>query len=187
MPHPMTTMAWLKMYLYPFLTRHLLKRSAQDLNRLIAHTQTPGYISALNASHAAQSATFKSSQRARYNAERAELGLPPRPNTPPETAAAARTGSQLVEVVVRQGFQADWGFLLFRTNYGDNAAWERYEQEFKRLVDKSVIDDGAESIHDGCMVKMVDDPELEGASVEDVRQCVAFPFPKVWWYGAKQC
>ena len=46
-------------------------------------------------------------------------------------------------------------------------------------MDKSVIDDGAESIHDSCMVKMVDDPEVEGASVESVRQCVAFLFPKV--------
>ena len=187
MPRPMTTMAWLKMYLYPSPTRHLLKRSTQDLNRLIAYTQTPEYISALNASHSAQSTTFKSSQRARYNAERAQLGLPPRPDTPPEIAAAARTGSQLVEVVVREGVQADWGFLLFRTDYGDEAAWERYEQEFKRLVDKSVIDDGAESIHDGCMVKMVDDPELEGASVEDVRQCVAFPSAKVSCHRAKQC
>ena len=143
------------------------------LNRLIAYTQTPTYTSALAASHAAQSNDFKSSQHARYNDERARLGLPPRPDTPPENAAAARTGSQLVEVVVRQGFQADWGFLLFRTDYSDDAAWERYEQEFKRLIDKSVVDDGAESIHDGCMVKMVDDEDLEGASVEDVRQCVA--------------
>ena len=76
-------------------------------------------------------------------------------------------------MVVRQGYQADWGFLLFRTDYSDDAAWERYEQEFKRLTDKSVIDDGAESIHDGCMVKMVVDEELEGSRMEDVRQCVA--------------
>ena len=187
MLHPTTMMAWLKMYLYPYPTRHLLKRSAQDLSCLIAYTQTPGYILGLNASHAAQSTTFKSSQRACYNPERAQLGLPPRPNTPPDIAAAARIGSRLVEVVVRKGFQADWGFLLFRTDYGDQAAWERYEQEFKRLIDKSVIDDGAESIHNGCMVKMVDDPELEGASVEDVRQYVAISFPQICSHGAKMC
>lgn len=140
------------------------------LDRLIAYTRTPAYIAALAASQAAESQSFKTSQRARYNAERASLGLPPRPVTPPETRAAGASGSQLVETVVKQGFHDDWGFLLFRTDYSDDNAWARYEAGFKRVIDKSVVDDGAECVQDGCMVKMVDDEDLEGAAAEVVRQ-----------------
>lgn len=136
----------------------------------MAYEATPGYRAALEAHLSAKSAAIGVQLRESQNAERARLGMPPRPDTPPEIRAAVATGSQLVETVVKQGFQDDWGFLVFRTDYIDEEAWEMYNTEFMRLIDKSIVDDNAESIHDGCMMKTVDDEDLQGINLRDVRE-----------------
>lgn len=107
--------------------------------------------------------------------------MPPRPETIPPAEAVEQpqrplpTTSQLVEVVEREGYQDDWGFVLFRTDYSDESRWERFEEGFNNLIDKSIEEDeegstGIGRIERGLMVKMVVDEELEGARVEDIRR-----------------
>ncbi|MCJ1270852.1 hypothetical protein MMC22_010749, partial [Lobaria immixta] len=123
------------------------------------------------------------SRRAKQNALRAREGLPLLPPPPPAAAAAiesasaqgaveAKTKSQLVEVVERNGWQSDFGFVLFRTDYTDEDAWERFEEVFNKLVDGSVAAEvqGEEGkwMEGGVMVKMVVDDELQGAQAGDV-------------------
>lgn len=116
------------------------------------------------------------SRRAKQNALREQEGLPLLPPVAAEPAAAeaveAKTKPQLVEVVERNGWQSDFGFVLFRTDYKDEGAWERFEEVFNKLVDESVAAEvqGAERewVEEGVMVKMVVDDALEGAEVEDV-------------------
>ena len=116
------------------------------------------------------------SRRAKQNALREREGLPLLPPVAAEPAAEEpvehRTKPQLVEVVERNGWQSDFGFVLFRTDYTDEGAWERFEEVFNMLGDESVAAEtqGAEKpwMEEGVMVKMVVDDALEGAQVEDV-------------------
>lgn len=138
-----------------------------------------------NQSDAERKTEFKSQLRQRQNAAREQRGRPPRPETPPAAEVVGQppgplpTGSQLVEVVEREGFGADWGFVLFRLDYGDEESWERFEEAFNDLLEKSIVEDekgsmGIGRIEQGLMVKMVVDPQLEEAGMEDVRRYVAF-------------
>lgn len=134
---------------------------------------------------AQRKAEMHASRRAKQNALREREGLPllPPPPPPPPAAAAAesagaqggveaKTKSQLVEVVERNGWQSDFGFVLFRTDYSDEDAWERFEEVFNNLVDESVAAEvqGEERkwVEEGVMVKMVVDDELQGAQAGDV-------------------
>ena len=148
----------------------------QELDRVLAYLEARDG----NKSEEERNAEFKSQLRERQNAERERLGLPPRPDTPPQGGSQSilgrpqLTSSQLVEVVERQGYQADWGFLLFRTDYSDESRWEKFEQGFNDLIDKSIEDDetgtkGIARIEEGLMVKMVVDEGLEGANEADIR------------------
>lgn len=116
------------------------------------------------------------SRRAKQNALREREGLP---LLPPVAAESATEGAvetkrkpQLVEVVERNGWKSDFGFVLFRTDYTDEGAWERFEEVFNKLIDESVAAEvqGAERewVEEGVMVKMVVDDALEGAQVGDV-------------------
>lgn len=150
--------------------------SEQELDRVLA------YLEARDGSESEGERKAKSDAqlRERQNAELERLGLPPRPDTPQQGEGQSvlgrplPTSSQLVEVVEKQGVQADWGFLLFRTDYSDESRWEKFEEGFNELVDKSTEDDKAGSmgivrIEEGLMVKMVVDEGLQGASMVDVR------------------
>ncbi|KAL8744814.1 MAG: hypothetical protein Q9190_002986 [Brigantiaea leucoxantha] len=148
----------------------------EELDRVLAYFEARDG----SKSEAERKAEFKTQLRERQNAERERLGLPPRPETPLQEegqSAAGRplpTSSQLVEVVERQGYQADWGFLLFRTDYNDESRWKEFEQVFNELIDKSIEDDEVESmkiarIEEGLMIKMVVDEGLEGANMADIR------------------
>lgn len=125
---------------------------------------------------AQRKAEMQASRRAKQNALREREGMPHLPPVAAEPttegAVEAKTKSQLVEVVERNGWQSDFGFVLFRTDYTDEDAWERFEEVFNKLVDESVAAEvqGAERnwVEEGVMVKMVVDDALEGAQVGDV-------------------
>ncbi|MCJ1349950.1 hypothetical protein MMC31_008193, partial [Peltigera leucophlebia] len=76
----------------------------------------------------------------------------------------------LVEILERNQWQDDWGFVLFRTDYADEARWERFEEEFTRMIDSSIEEMVDERSKEGLMVKMVVDGDLHGASYGDIAQ-----------------
>ena len=45
---------------------------------------------------------------------------------------------------------------------------------------KSIVDDNAKSVHDGCMVRMVEDGELQGANMKDIRQSIPPTLVRPW-------
>lgn len=118
-------------------------------------------------------AEMHASRRAKQNALREREGLPLLPPVTAETPTErAKTNPQLLEVVERNGWESDFGFVLFRTDYTDEDAWERFENVFNKLIDESVASEvqgaGRDWVEDGVLVKMVVDDELEGAQVGDV-------------------
>lgn len=74
--------------------------------------------------------------------------MPPWPETIPPAEAVEQpqcplpTTSQLVEVVEREGYQDNWGFVLFRINYSEKNRRERFKEGFNDLIDKSIEEDG---------------------------------------------
>lgn len=125
---------------------------------------------------AQRKAEMHASRRAKQNALREREGLPLLPPIAAEPgtegAVEVKSKPQLVEVVERNGWESDFGFVLFRTDYTDESAWERFEEVFNKLVDESVAAEvpGSERkwVEEGVVVKMVVDDTLEGAQAEDV-------------------
>ena len=116
---------------------------------------------------ALESQQFKST-RQRQSEAREQQGMPPLP----------KTTSQLVEVVERNGNQADWGFVLFRLDYSDEDLWERFQEAFTNLIEMSIEEDekgskGIGRIEEGLMVKMVVDQQMKEARMEDIPGYVA--------------
>lgn len=78
-----------------------------------------------------------------------------------------------MEVVERHGFEADWGFVLFRLYYSDDDLWERFQEAFTNSIAKSIEEDekgstGIGRIEEGLMVKMVVDQQMREARMEDI-------------------
>ena len=78
-----------------------------------------------------------------------------------------------MEVVERHGFEADWGFVLFRLDYSDDDLWERFQEAFTNLIAKSIEEDekgstGIGRIEEGLIVKMVVDQQMQEARMEDI-------------------
>lgn len=121
-------------------------------------------------SNAQRKADFRAQLRERENAVRVRHGMPPRPNNPSLQTPLKPPSSQLVEILERNQWQDDWGFVLFRTDYADEARWERFEEEFTRMIDSSIEEMVDERSKEGLMVKMVVDGDLHGASYGDIAQ-----------------
>lgn len=76
----------------------------------------------------------------------------------------------LVQVVQDAGHD-DFGFLVIRKSYGDEALWEQWAEAFNNLVEKSVVEHaGAEGVIDKLMMAMIDDPELHNSSWFDIQR-----------------
>ena len=89
------------------------------------------------------------------------------------------TTSQLVEIVERNNQQANWGFMLFRLDYSDDDLWDKFQEGFTTLIDKSIEEDeegrtGIGRIEQGLMMKIVVDQQMKEARMEDVPRYVAF-------------
>lgn len=121
-------------------------------------------------SDAERKADFRAQLRERQNAERARHGMPHRPDNPPSQTPLKPPSSQLVEILERNQWQDDWGFVLFRTDYTDEARWERFAEEFNRIIDASIEEMVDERSKEGVMVKMVVDENLQGASYGEIAQ-----------------
>ena len=57
-----------------------------------------------------------------------------------------------MEVVEREGYQENWGFVLFRIDYSEKNRRERLEEGFNDLIDKSIEEYGIGRIEGGLMV-----------------------------------
>lgn len=76
---------------------------------------------------------------------------------------------QLAQVVERAGYD-DFGFLVIRTGYGNEAQWEQWAEEFNNMIEKSVVESpGNEEAVNKLMMAMIDDPELHGASWDSIQ------------------
>ncbi len=118
-----------------------------------------------------RSAIVKAQIAESQSAERARLGLAPKPSKP----VAAQQRDQFVQVVEDAGFE-DFGFFLFRTDYTDEVRWETWQKEYDRLLEASMDGcDGVERVRERLLTPLVDDPRLQGASWNAVVGCVQTP------------
>ena len=126
------------------------------------------YIDARYESALERQTEFKST-RQRQSEARERRGMPP----------LLKTSSQLVEIVERNEQQANWGFVLFRLDYSDDELWDKFQEGFTKLIDKSIEEDeegstGIGRIEQGLMMKIVVDQQMKDARMEDVPGYVAF-------------
>lgn len=59
---------------------------------------------------------------------------------------------------------------MFRTDYADEARWERFAGEFDRITDASIEEVVDERSKESLMVKMVVDGDLQEASYGEIAQ-----------------
>jgi hypothetical protein len=128
------------------------------------------YSESRKADHAAHAA------RARAESSGQDNAPDPAPrSTPLSTAADNR--SPLVQAVQRAGFP-EWGYVIFRTDYSDEARWDRFQEiVFDEMCDVQMSKEsetGLQAVKDKLSSKPVEDPALAGASVADVKRCVLF-------------
>ncbi|KAH0043879.1 hypothetical protein KCU78_g491, partial [Aureobasidium melanogenum] len=66
----------------------------------------------------------------------------------------------------------DFGFLVFRTYFGDEALWEGFREAWDPILqygfDMALASEGLERIRDKLLMKTVDDELTDGASAERV-------------------
>lgn len=115
------------------------------------------------------------------NAERLSQGRPPRIALPAKlTDPEDDEPPELVDVVVVNGYKQAWGFLIFRTDYKNEVAWQTFENKFNMLVTTSlkigkpgkpgepIVGRDYQRIASGKTIKVITSPSLQGASVLDV-------------------
>jgi hypothetical protein len=94
--------------------------------------------------------------------ERISLGLPPAPpkNKPDRDA--------YVQIVEDAGFM-DFGFLCFRTVYGDEERWERWEKKFDEELEGGLVGyAGRERVAERTMVMFANDSATAGKILSEL-------------------
>lgn len=85
------------------------------------------------------------------------------------------TPSPLVETLQRAGFPP-WGFVIVLTYYGSESRWGEFQERLSEFCDQQLDEEtgeGIEKIREALEFKMIEDPRLEGVSVEEARRCVS--------------
>jgi hypothetical protein len=95
-------------------------------------------------------------------------GAPP-PNFPPETDDSEP--HFLVKLVEENGWD-DFGFLVFRTYFGNNKLWQNFRESWDPILeygfDMADESEGLDRIRDKLLMKIVDDDTTNNASPEGV-------------------
>lgn len=80
---------------------------------------------------------------------------------------------ELIQVVNDKQYE-DFGYLIIRTAYGDDAAYEKWSEEFGSLIEKSVVQRGEamEEMLNKLMTAMVAEPVLHRASWKKIQELV---------------
>jgi hypothetical protein len=128
------------------------------------------YSESRKADHAAHAARVQAKSAGQDNAPE------PAPHST-TLSTAANNPSPLVQAVQRAGFP-EWGYVIFRTDYSDEARWDRFQEiVFDEMCDVQMSKEsetGLQAVKDKLSSKPVEDPALAGASVADVKRCVLF-------------
>lgn len=110
-------------------------------------------------------------------AKRERLGLPSKPVEPGfslfngyDAPGKAPVRDPIVQIVEDAGHE-DFGFVLFRTDFSDEAKWDQWEEGFIKLIDGSLGKrTGHERITEGLVVPIDMDDELSGTTWEGVQE-----------------
>ncbi|CAI7589812.1 unnamed protein product [Penicillium crustosum] len=95
-----------------------------------------------------------------------EQRLPPAP--PKDIFKIANDA--VVQVVEENGFD-DFGFITFRTDYSDYKRWDKWDAEYDRRTYLSIERSaGGQKIMDKCLMPRFEDPELQGATHQQIQQ-----------------
>lgn len=140
----------------PISTSLLFSSSAQTITQELTR-----YSESRKADLAAHAARVQAQNDDQNNAPS------PAPHFTP-LSTLADNPSPLVQAVQRAGFP-EWGYVVFRTDYSDEARWDRFQEiVFDEMCDAQM---NKESGND---LQAVKDPTLTGAGVADVKRCVLF-------------
>lgn len=98
---------------------------------------------------------------------RKRKGMPPAP--PKDIFKIA--DDAVVQVVEENGFD-DFGFITFRiSDYSDDERWDKWDAEYDRRTDLSIERSaGGQKIMDKCLMPRFEDPELHGATHQQIQQ-----------------
>lgn len=67
----------------------------------------------------------------------------------------------------------EWGFVLYRTWFGDDQAWGNFQQELERLTNVALkLVKGSEGIRKRWKIHYIEEKKLEGASLETLAEFV---------------
>ncbi|KAI5812674.1 hypothetical protein BZA77DRAFT_375181 [Pyronema omphalodes] len=94
-----------------------------------------------------------------------------RPVPHPSTSPAP-----FVQVIKSSNLNGPWGFLAFRTFYSNPSLWSQFQQHFTALLSSQLTPSNGTGIlsvvHDFQII-WIEDPSLDGASMEDIRLYVS--------------
>ena len=113
---------------------------------------------------------FLDKERARYFAELAQRGDNAPEPTPASASASASAGKlprdAVVQVVEDQGY-ADFGFLMVRLVYGDDARWDRFNDLFLAPLERELSEaQGGERIADSLLMLTVEDELIDSTGFQ---------------------
>jgi hypothetical protein len=86
-------------------------------------------------------------------------------------------GAFLLRDLTKSG-QDWWGYIVYRTTYGDDQAWQQFKDKFEkyRQVAPQALDasemppEDAQTLRRTLRLEYVEDPELDGADYVEVRR-----------------
>lgn len=92
------------------------------------------------------------------------------PQLPTWSSMRSDPYSHIIDKMQITRFQA-WGFVVYRCTYSDDAAWQRYMNEMKKQIQRDLEEEGLdELLLQYLQYTVIEDPNLEGASKNDVRK-----------------
>lgn len=94
--------------------------------------------------------------------------------------ALESSNQNLITVVNDKKFE-DFGYLIIRTIYGDDASYEKWSEQFGNLIEKSLVERGEamEEMLNKLMTAMVAEDVLHRASWKKIQECVCHHPPRI--------
>lgn len=103
---------------------------------------------------------------------KAKAAGPPPPHFPSETEQVEPPQQHALVKLVEENCWNDFGFVVFRTYFGDEQLWEGFRESWDPLLqhgfDVAPASMGLDRVRDKLLMKMVDDEMTDGAIAEDV-------------------
>src|SRR4051812_39440849 len=90
------------------------------------------------------------------------------PHSPPEEGGVRP--EPIILYLGESGFDNPYGFLIFRTTYGDDEKWEQFMAYLKAQAKRGLEDGGDSHQFERIDWNVISSPDLDGASVDHVRE-----------------